>query len=132
METASKKHYTTIDEYFANLPEKSSLALKAFRSIVLKVVPEAEDVISYNMPAFRYFGILVYYAAYKNHIGFYPADAKVIDIFHEDLLNFKTSKGTIQFPLDKEIPQALVEKILLYRKACIDEKNSLKKKLKKD
>jgi uncharacterized protein YdhG (YjbR/CyaY superfamily) len=73
-------------------------------------------LISYNMPAFKFQGkILVYYAAHTEHIGFYPGGSIMIDLFKEDLANYKTSKGTVQFPLDKKIPICLVKNIIKYK-----------------
>ena len=73
------------------------------------------EIISYNMPAFRYYGILVYYAAHKNHIGFYPANTEVLEIFKNKLSAYKTSKGTIQFPYEVDLPISLIKNIVIFR-----------------
>jgi uncharacterized protein YdhG (YjbR/CyaY superfamily) len=79
------------------------------------------------MPAFKYHGVLVYYAAYKNHIGFYPTPSGIAS-FADELLPYKTSKGAIQFPIDKPIPVSLVRKIVTFRKKENETKASLLKK----
>ncbi|MGE5410461.1 MAG: iron chaperone [Clostridiales bacterium] len=92
--------------------------------------PEAEEIISFNMPAFRFHGMLIYYAAHKNHIGFYPGSKSIIEIFREDLTGYNTSKGTIQFPIEKALPLALVKKIVKYRVTENLERAKAKGKLK--
>ena len=106
METTKFK---TVDEYFSEFPATTKTILRKMRSVIKEVVPDAEEVISYNMPAFKLNGILVWYAAYKEHIGFYPTPGP-IKKFAEDLRKYKTSKGAIQFPIDKPIPSSLVKK----------------------
>lgn len=106
--------FTSIDEYHAMFPEEVRLLLDEMRETIRKAAPAAKEVISYNMPAFKMDGVLVYYAGYKSHIGFYPTP-KPINVFKEDLKNYKTSKGAIQFDLEGGIPKALVKKIVKYR-----------------
>ena len=84
------------------------------RALIRAAAPKAEEVISYNMPAFRMKKILVWYAAWKEHIGFYP-HSEPMKVFAPELAKFKTSKGAIQFPIDKPIPKALVRKIVKFR-----------------
>lgn len=88
--------------------------LESIRKAIQQAAPAATECISYNMPAYRQHGVLVYFAGYKNHIGFYPTSSP-IKIFAEELKAYKTSKGAIQFPLNKPIPAALVKKIVKYR-----------------
>ncbi len=107
----SSLKFKTIDEYHASVPQSTKQILEGLRKTIKQVVPDAEEVISYNMPAFKLNGILVYYAAYKEHIGFYPT-AKPIVVFKEELTKYKTSKGAIQFPIDKPLPTALIKKIV--------------------
>ena len=107
--------FRTIDEYISFFPPKVKVLLKDLRKTIKQVAPEAEEVISYNMPALKYYGLLLYFAAHKEHIGFYPGNANVINVFKEDLISYKTSKGTIQFPVTKSIPHRLVNKIVKYR-----------------
>jgi len=113
METGVK--FKTVDEYLSALPERSRKKMAALRVAIKSAAPDAVEVVSYNMPAFKYHGILVYYAAHKEHIGFYPGHAKLIEAFSKELVDFETSKGTIKFPLDKALPTGLIKKIVKTR-----------------
>jgi uncharacterized protein YdhG (YjbR/CyaY superfamily) len=106
--------YNTIDEYIATFPPNIQTILQQIRAAVHKAAPEAEETISYQMPAFKQNGILVYFAAFKNHIGFFPT-AQGVEAFKDKLAAYKTSKGTIQFPLDQPLPLELIEAIVRYR-----------------
>lgn len=108
---------TTIAEYIAALPEDQQARAKELRSFISKLAPEATETISYQMPTFELFGKhLVYFACFKNHIGFYPFPSGIAEFKDEaEKLGFTTSKGTIQFPHDKPIPWDLVEKIVKFR-----------------
>ena len=108
------KHYKTIDEYIAAYPEDFQVTLQKIRHTIHEAAPEAQEVISYGMPAFKQNGILVYFAAFKNHIGFFPT-ASGITAFQKELSAYETSKGTVRFPLDKPIPFELVLKIVKFR-----------------
>jgi uncharacterized protein YdhG (YjbR/CyaY superfamily) len=110
-----EKKFTSIDEYISESPENTREKLEKIRSVVKEMVPEAEETISYNMPAFRYHGVLIYFAGFKGHIGFYPGDARTIGIFEDQLKGFETSKGTIRFPLDKDLPMELIKTIVQFR-----------------
>ncbi len=116
----------TIDEYISSFPEEVQIKLEQIRSTILKAAPLAEEVISYGMPAFKYHGILMYFAAYKNHIGFYPTGSGIKN-FKNEISEFKTSKGTVQFPLDKKVPLSLISKITKFRVKENLEKFNLKK-----
>ncbi|MGZ4886556.1 MAG: iron chaperone [Candidatus Aminicenantales bacterium] len=109
-----RKPSQTIDEYIAACPKDVRILLKILRKAIRLSAPGAEETISYQMPAFRLHGILVYFAAFKNHIGFYPTSS-AIEAFKKELSPFETSKGTVRFPLDKPIPVALVKRIVRYR-----------------
>lgn len=102
------------DEYIASFPENISERLQSIRNTIRECAPEAEEKISYQMPAFFQNGVLVYFAAHKNHIGFYPA-SRGISMFQEELTHFKTSKGTIQFPHNQPIPFELIRRITEFR-----------------
>lgn len=115
----------TVDQYLKLFPKDVSLRLKKIRDIVQKAAPKAEEKISYGMPAYKLNGILVYFAAYKNHIGFYPMK-KVIVSFKKELVNHKTSKGTVQFPHDKPLPVGLITKMVKMRVKENLEKNKIK------
>jgi uncharacterized protein YdhG (YjbR/CyaY superfamily) len=105
--------FQTIDDYYAAFP-KDVKQLEELRKIIKEAAPNAQEVISYSMPAFKQNGILVYYAAGKNHIGLYPTFSPIV-VFSEELKNYKTSKGAIQFPKDKPFPKALIKNIVKYR-----------------
>ena len=114
MESAAVK-FKTVEEYFSSLPPDKRRLVKEMRRIIRAAAPDAEDVISYNMPAFRFHGMLVYYAAWKEHIGFYGVSASIVDVFKKELSPYKISKGTVQFPIDEELPADLITKIVKYR-----------------
>jgi uncharacterized protein YdhG (YjbR/CyaY superfamily) len=109
-----RKEYKTIDEYIKDFPPDVQGILEQMRQTIHKAAPLAGETISYQMPAFRLNGILVYFAAFKSHIGFYPT-ASGIEAFKNELAPYKFSKGAVQFPLDKPLPYDLVTKIVLFR-----------------
>lgn len=104
----------TIDEYLDELPEKEMILLHKLRKAIKSAAPQAEEVISYGMPGFKYHGMLVYFAAFKNHCSFFPGSSQIVKLYDE-LKPFKTAKGTIQFTADKPLPLALVKKIVKAR-----------------
>jgi len=106
----------SVDEYIAGFPGPIQNLLNTLRATIIKAAPEAEEVISYSMPAYKQNGILVYFAAFKNHIGFYPT-ASGIEAFKEKISGYKSAKGSVQFPLDKPLPLSLIKKIVQYRVA---------------
>ena len=114
MKKGDRARFETVDQYLARLPQNVRPAVEELRRIIRKAAPSSEEVISYNMPAVRQGGILVYYAAFKEHIGLYPT-ASPIRVFKKELARYKTSKGAIQFPMGKRIPGALVQKIVKFR-----------------
>jgi len=103
-----------IDEYIAGFPPEIQEILEKIRLTIRKAAPKAEETIKYMIPTFTLNGSLVHFAAYKNHIGFYPAP-KGIDAFREELSVYEGGKGTVRFPLDKPIPYALISKIVKFR-----------------
>ncbi len=103
-----------IDEYIANFPEDVQAILEKLRSTIRAAAPQAEETISYQMPTFTLKGNLVHFAAYKKHIGFYPAPSG-IEKFKNELSAYKGAKGSVQFPLDQHIPYELVSEIVKYR-----------------
>jgi uncharacterized protein YdhG (YjbR/CyaY superfamily) len=111
---SSKKQFNTIDEYISTFPKNIRDILEKFREVIRESAPEAEEAIKYRMPTFRLKRNLVHFAAFKKHIGFYPTPSG-IEAFKEDLSPYVTSKGAIQFPLDKPIPFDLVRKIVQFR-----------------
>lgn len=116
MATAATKKFRNIDEYIYTLREDQVKRLQEMRRLIVQIAPEAVEVISYNMPAYKVYGrILVYLAAHKEHLGFYPANARIIELFRDDLRDYYTSKGTIRFEYKKAIPVDLIRKIIEYR-----------------
>lgn len=103
-----------IDEYIMASPGEIQPQLQKLRAVILKAAPKAEEAISYQIPTFKLNGNLVHFAAYKNHIGFYPAPSG-IKAFEKELSVYKSSKGAVQFPLDKPLPYALISKIVKFR-----------------
>ena len=111
---SSDSKFKDIDEYIDRAPKDVKKILVEIRKTVKKAAPKAVEKISYGMPAFALDGNLVYFAAFKNHIGFYPMPSS-IKSFRKELSSYKTSKGAIQFPLDKKIPLSLITKIVKFR-----------------
>jgi uncharacterized protein YdhG (YjbR/CyaY superfamily) len=106
-----------IDDYLARVPEPARSTLNKVRAAIRSAAPrEATETISYRMPAFRYNGVLVWFAAFSSHCSFFPT-AAVIKAFQNELRGFATSKGTIHFPVDKPLPAALVKKMVKLRVA---------------
>jgi uncharacterized protein YdhG (YjbR/CyaY superfamily) len=106
----------SIDEYIAGFPEETKRILERLREMIRAAAPGAEEKISYQMPAFYLEGNLVYFAAFKNHIGFYPTSSG-IEAFKHELSAYEFSKGTVRFPLDKPLPLKLVSRIVKFRVA---------------
>jgi uncharacterized protein YdhG (YjbR/CyaY superfamily) len=107
-----------VNAYLAEVPEPARSTLEKIRATIRSVVPaEATEGLSYGMPAFRYKGALVGYAAFKNHCSFFPMQASLIDEMKDELQGYRTSKGTLQFPPDKPLPAALVMKMVKARVA---------------
>jgi uncharacterized protein YdhG (YjbR/CyaY superfamily) len=104
----------SVDEYIAKQPLEIQEKLKGLRQAIKKAAPKAEEVISYGMPAYKFHGVLVYFGAYQNHIGFYPTGSG-ISAFHKELLIYECSKGTVRFPIGKFLPLSLVSKIVKFR-----------------
>ena len=119
-----------IDEYIADFPPEIQEKLEKIRATIRKAAPKAEEAISYMMPTFKLYGNLVHFAAFKNHIGFFPGAAGV-EAFKDELTKYETSKGTIRFPLDQRIPFTLITKIVKFRVAQNLDKAAAKAKKKK-
>src|SRR5665647_153219 len=112
----SKKASKTIDEYIAAFPKNIQSILEEMRQTIRNSAPKAEEAISYQMPTFKLNGNLVYFAAFKKHIGFYPTSSGV-EAFKRELAPYEVSKGTIRFPLDRPLPLKLVSRIVKFRVA---------------
>jgi uncharacterized protein YdhG (YjbR/CyaY superfamily) len=106
--------YKNVDEYILGQEEGLRARLKDIRNLIKEIAPEAEEYIGYGMPGYKLNGPLVYFAAFKNHIGFYPTPNGV-EAFQEELSKYKGAKGSVQFPLDQELPMDLIRKIVKYR-----------------
>jgi uncharacterized protein YdhG (YjbR/CyaY superfamily) len=109
-----KTTFKDFDDYFSQQTPEVQILLEQMRQTIKKAAPKAEEVISYNMPAFKYHGMLVYFAAYKNHIGFYATPTGHSE-FKEELSIYKQGKGSVQFPLTKPLPLDLITKIVKFR-----------------
>lgn len=114
-----------IDQYITNFPKEVQQILSEVRTTIQKAAPEASEKISYAMPTFYLDGNLVHFAAYKHHIGFYPAPSG-LKAFEEEISQYKNSKGAVQFPIDQKMPLALITKIVKFRV----EENKLKATIK--
>ncbi len=104
----------TIDAYIAAFPDDVQAILQQIRRAVHEVAPEATEAIAYGMPTFKLHGNLVHFAAFKNHIGFYPVPSG-IEAFQEELAAYKQGKGSVQFPLNRPMPYDLIRRIVEFR-----------------
>jgi uncharacterized protein YdhG (YjbR/CyaY superfamily) len=123
---ATRKQFKTIDEYIKTFPEDVQSILEKMRQTIRKAAPEAEEAISYQIPTFKLNGNLIHFAAFKNHIGFYPTSTG-IEAFKKELSPYAGAKGSVQFPIEKPIPYDLVKKIVIFRR-----KENLEKKRKEN
>ena len=129
MKTKSKQP-TTIDEYIADFPPDVQPLLEKVRAAIRKAAPDATEAISYRMPTFKLHGNMIHFAGYDHHIGLYPG-SRPIEEFKDELTKYKTSKGTVQLPLDKPIPVGLIGRIT---KFCVKrniERAAAKKSIRK-
>jgi uncharacterized protein YdhG (YjbR/CyaY superfamily) len=110
----NKIGFTTIEEYIATFPENVQMILQELRSTIKASAPDAEEKISYQMPTFFLKGNLVHFAAYKNHVGFYPTPSG-IEKFQQELSKYEGAKGSVKFPIDQPLPLSLIQKIVEFR-----------------
>jgi len=111
----SKTEFKVIDDYIAKFPKETRDLMEELRQLIKEAAPEAEETISYGIPTFKINGkALVYFGAWKNHVGFYTG-ISAIEAFKEELNPYRQAKGTIQFPLNKPIPHDLVKKIVKFK-----------------
>lgn len=122
--------YESIDDYISKCPLSVQEKLHTLRKVIKESAPDAMEKISYQMPTFAQHGNLVHFAAFKNHIGFYPTSSGITSFLHE-LSDYKTSKGAIQFPLDKPLPYELITRIVKFRVAENIKRAEIKLKKKK-
>lgn len=109
-----KINFSTIDKYISTFPKDVQKKLETIRETIIKTAPEAEETISYQIPAFKLNGTLIYFAGFKNHVSIYPAPRGDAE-FKKELSEYKGGKGTVQFSLDKPIPLSLIRRIVKYR-----------------
>jgi uncharacterized protein YdhG (YjbR/CyaY superfamily) len=110
-----KNNYKNVEEYIKSYPKDIQELLKQFQTIILSIAPDIKESISYGMPAYKLNGRpLVYFSAFKNHIGFFATPTGHAE-FAKELLNYKHGKGSVQFPLDKAMPFDLISKIVKFR-----------------
>lgn len=126
MDNKNKKA-ESIDEYIANFPSQIQKKLQQVRRTIQKAAPEAEEAISYAIPTYKLNGNLVHFAAFNNHIGFYPTP-NGIEEFEKELSVYQQGKGSVQFPLDKPMPLDLISRMVKYRVKKNLEKSPPKKK----
>lgn len=126
----NKNTFETIDEYILKFPQEVQEILKTLRRVIKEAAPAAEEKISWQMPTFVLYGSLVHFAAYKNHIGFYPG-ASGIDAFKHELAEYKGAKGSVQFPIGKPLPNELISRIVKFRVAENIKHTEVKAKKKK-
>ena len=120
-----------VDEFIAAYPKDVQVILKKIRATIKKTAPKAEEVISYRMPAYKFQGMLLYFSAFKHHIGFYPT-ASGISNFKKELSGYKGARGSVQFPLDKPIPYTIIKEIVKFRVEENVKKAEVKSKAKKN
>jgi len=111
------------DEYISVFPETTQKILQQVRNTIKKAAPKAAEVISYNMPAFKQNTVLVYFAGYDNHIGFYPTPS-ALEAFKKEIAVYKSSKGAVQFPLSEPLPLSLITKMVKFRVEQTQEKKA--------
>jgi uncharacterized protein YdhG (YjbR/CyaY superfamily) len=125
------KKFKTVNEYLATVPPGHRVLLKRLRELIKETAPQAEELISYNIPAYKYKGMLVYFASFTNHCSLFPANQEIFTKFAKELTNYKTSKGTIQFTTNKPLPDNLIRKIIKIRVNHNQEKAARKAMAKK-
>ena len=123
---AKMKTAASVTEYIAAADPHAKKALKDIRNTIKAAAPKAEEVISYQIPGYKYHGVLVFFAAWKNHISLYPAPWGAASL-KEEMAAYEGSKGTIKFPLDKPMPLTLIMKMVKYRMKENEMRASLKK-----
>ena len=124
----NKITFESIDDYISTFPPEVQEILQSIRRVIKEAAPDAKEKISYQMPTFALHGNLVHFAAYKNHIGFYPG-ASGIAAFKQELSAYKGAKGSVQFPIDKPLPYQLISRIVTFR--MDDNRKRAEDKLKK-
>ena len=128
METTTKTPpATTVDEYIKRFPPKVQATMQKLRKVIKAAAPKAEEIISYQIAGYKYYGMLVFFGAWENHIGLYPGTGAV-KAFKKELSAYKGAKGTVQFPHAEPIPFTLISKIVKFRVKENEERNAVKRK----
>jgi uncharacterized protein YdhG (YjbR/CyaY superfamily) len=110
-----RERFETVDAYIDTFPENVQIILQEIRKVMKENAPEAEELISYQIPAFKYHGMLIYYSAYQKHVSVSTAPFIVFEIFEKELSAYKRSKSTVQFPLDQPVPYQLIGEMTKFR-----------------
>lgn len=124
-----KAKFSTVEEYIAAFPENKQSRLQQIRQVIAANAPEAEELISYNIPAFKLHGMLIFYSAYTNHISISIPPSKVYEVFKNELSVYKVSKSAIQLPLNQPIPAELIGEMTKFR---VKENTALAEKKKRE
>jgi uncharacterized protein YdhG (YjbR/CyaY superfamily) len=125
----AKTDFRSVDDYIASQPQSAQAVLQQVRATIRKALPSADEVISYQIPAYRHAGgVVIYFAGWKNHFSVYPATERVIEAFREELEPYKLSKGTIRFPLSGPVPAKLIGQIAKLRAKEVGERAKAAKK----
>jgi uncharacterized protein YdhG (YjbR/CyaY superfamily) len=123
-----KSNFKSVDDYLAAQPEKTRRALKSVRSVIRKALPRSEEVISYQIPAYKIHGrVALYFAGWAEHYSIYPAGQRLPEQILKELAPYEMSKGTIRFPLSEPVPTNLIAKIAKFRAMAITERQSRRK-----
>ena len=115
MNGIAKTDFRSVDEYIRTFPSDVQAKLQTLRRTIQKAVPDAEEIISYQMPAFKFHGRLLYFSAFKDHYSLFPGSKSVRRAFKKQLFHYEGREGTIRFPLDEPVPVKLIRDIAMYR-----------------
>jgi uncharacterized protein YdhG (YjbR/CyaY superfamily) len=125
-----KSNFKSVDDYIAAQPEAAQRVLKRVRSTIRKAAPAAEEMISYKIPTYKLHGEpMIYFAGWKQHYSLYPATARLVAAFKDELAPYEVSNGTIRFPLSAPVPVKLIERIAKFRAKEVAERKKSKKQL---
>lgn len=112
---AEREKFETVDAYIGTFPENVQVILQEIRKVMKENASDAEELISYQIPAFKYHGMLIYYSAYQKHVSVSTAPFTVFEVFEKELSPYKLSKSTVQFPLDQPVPYQLIGEMTKFR-----------------